>query len=226
MTNTIENIADVGAGAPTIKEPHWRNASVAESPRTPSQDLWSAQEGVSRSAREDRVEIKGLYGVLRAGKDVGNRVAADIRGLGQVGDLMSQVHVALAGIVKSFPPFPPGSDERERFLESVAGIRAMIDRLSFPAVQHRAVSEVLGAPAFTDGAASDQALNAGLEQVGRLAIDLKTARAALGESANIGLPDGTEEPIYVGQSQSVGKALLEGNLSIGGKSRYSQEIFN
>lgn len=46
--------------------------------------------------------------------------------------VLQQMHVALEEVRKSYPPFPPGSEERVRRLRQYTALRAMIDRLTIP----------------------------------------------------------------------------------------------
>ena len=63
-------------------------------------------------------------------------VAADIRTtdqtMEQVGTTVGAMKKDLEVIVKNYPPFPSGSEERVKRLRSYAGLRAMIDRLTVP----------------------------------------------------------------------------------------------
>ena len=169
---------------------------------------------------EDSVDIQGLYGVLRTSKDAVNRVASEIRGLGEAKTLVSRVRDSLELIVKSFPPFPPGSLEREQFLNSVAGIRAMIERLTFPPAQGKAIAETLSGEAFVNSNASDQTLFAGLDHVGALAGNLSVAQSRLSDAIQVGkINNQAEDAQFVEQSQGVGQALSSGKLSIGQETR-------
>jgi hypothetical protein len=49
-----------------------------------------------------------------------------------VGDTLQRMSSELEAIVKNYPPFPPGSEERLHRLRAYAGLRDMIDRLTIP----------------------------------------------------------------------------------------------
>ena len=49
-----------------------------------------------------------------------------------VGDTIDQMSEQLEAIVKNYPPFPPGSEERVQRLRSYAALRQIIDRLTVP----------------------------------------------------------------------------------------------
>lgn len=180
-----------------------------------------------KNTNTDSVDIQGLYGVLSTSKDAVNRVATEIRGLGEAKSLVARVRDSLELIVKSFPPFPPGSLEREQFLNSVAGIRAMIERLSFPPVHSEEISRTFSGDAFVNTEASDQALSAGLDHIGALADSLGVAQGKLSDAIQVrNINNRTEDAYFIEQSQSLGHALLVGKLSIGQESRLIHGLLN
>jgi hypothetical protein len=175
----------------------------------------------------DSVDIQGLYGVLSTSKDAVNRVATEIRGLGEAKSLVARVRDSLELIVKNFPPFPPGSLEREQFLNSVAGIRAMIERLSFPSTQGEAISKTFSDVAFVNAEASDQDLSAGLDHIWALEEDLGAAQSKLSDAIQVrNINSRTEDAYFIEQSQSLGQVLLVGKLSIGQESRLIHGMLN
>lgn len=184
---------------------------------------WSGRQ----STNADSVDIQGLYGVLSTSKDAVNRVATEIRGLGEAKSLVARVRDSLEFIVKSFPPFPPGSLEREQFLNSVAGIRAMIERLSFPSSQSEAISKTFSDKAFVNTEASDLDLSSGLEHIWELEENLGDAQSKLSDTIQVrNVNNRTEDAYYIEQSQSLGHALLVGKLSIGQESRLIHGMLN
>jgi hypothetical protein len=52
--------------------------------------------------------------------------------MAQIDDYLKQMNVNLDGIVKQFPPYPPGSEDRVRLLKSYSALRALINRLTVP----------------------------------------------------------------------------------------------
>jgi hypothetical protein len=65
-----------------------------------------------------------------------NNVARNIRvadqSMGKIEDLIQKMKDNLNGIVKQYPPFPPGSEERVRLLKNFNSFRKQIDQLTFP----------------------------------------------------------------------------------------------
>ncbi len=52
--------------------------------------------------------------------------------LQQVDDSIERMKAELVKIIKMFPPYPPGSEERVRALRACAGCRKLIDQLTIP----------------------------------------------------------------------------------------------
>jgi len=48
------------------------------------------------------------------------------------GDTLDKMSGSLEAIVKNYPPFPQGSEERVRWLRSYSGLREVIERLTIP----------------------------------------------------------------------------------------------
>jgi hypothetical protein len=52
--------------------------------------------------------------------------------LDEVEDYIDHLKAQLERIIKNFPPFPPGSEERIQLLRSFAAFRRLIDQLTIP----------------------------------------------------------------------------------------------
>jgi hypothetical protein len=103
------------------------------------------------------VHVSSEYQRLSALHDREHAVAATIRtidqGLKAAGTTVDAMKRELEVIVKNFPPFPPGSEERVRRLRSYAALRTMIDRLTFPPEEQTRMAGEKGKkaePAATD----------------------------------------------------------------------------
>jgi hypothetical protein len=59
--------------------------------------------------------------------------------LKEVEDYVDQLKAQLERIIKNFPPFPPGSEERIQLLRSFAAFRKLIDQLTIPPVEESRV---------------------------------------------------------------------------------------
>jgi hypothetical protein len=52
--------------------------------------------------------------------------------LNEMEDYIDRLKAQLERILKNFPPFPPGSEERIQLLRSFAAFRRLIDQLTIP----------------------------------------------------------------------------------------------
>jgi hypothetical protein len=66
--------------------------------------------------------------------------------MGKIKTLIDRMIEQFGSIVKNYPPFPPGSEERVKFLRAFAAIRRQIDQLSFSAKDEGA-SKITADPA-------------------------------------------------------------------------------
>ncbi|MEW5789619.1 MAG: hypothetical protein AB1899_17385 [Pseudomonadota bacterium] len=164
-------------------------------------------------------QVQTLFNRIKADKENINQAAGEIRSLGEARELVRRAGNALDNIVKSFPPYPPGSMEREAFLNSVAGIRAMIERLTFPpGADGGGVRDVLSGRAFTDPAASDEELALGLRRINEEVEQLARDQVHLAAQVLPSKPEGSEES-FLAESRGVGRSLLETRQSIGRDTR-------
>lgn len=188
---------------------------------------WPNRQSSNVESVVESVDIQGFYGVLSSSKDAVNRIATEIRGLGEAKDLVVPVRDNLELLVKNFPPFPPGSYEREQFLNSVAGIRAMIERLSLPSTQSEAISMAFSGDAFVNAEASDQDLSAGLADMWALQENLGVAQNRMSDAIQVrNINNRSEDAYFTEQSQSLGHALFVSKLSIGQEPRLIQGMLN
>jgi hypothetical protein len=96
----------------------------------------------SENANDDSGERAGIakstleFNRLTAQTDRPYTVAASIRTMDQtmetVGTTVYAMKKELEVVLKNYPPFPPGSQERVKQLRRFAGLRTMIDRLTVP----------------------------------------------------------------------------------------------
>lgn len=225
MINSIDSAGSVVLAQSGQAVAEWKIPEAASAPKVNRDVPLGAQNMGSTS--EDSVYTQGLYGVLRTSKDAVNQVASDIRGLGEAKKLVARVRDNLELIVKSFPPYPPGGLEREQFLNSVAGIRAMIERLTFPPDQSKVISETLSGDAFVNAGASTEALSAGLDRVGVLTTTLGDVQNKLSVGIQVNkINNQAEDAFFIQQSQSVGQVLLSDRLSIGREFRLILGMLN
>lgn len=87
----------------------------------------------SQSGDSYNLRLKGDYQgfkEIQAIKLRLNELAERIRGLEKREDVLEELKSNLNQINKFFPPYPPGSEERVKFLKSFVAFRVLIDRLT------------------------------------------------------------------------------------------------
>jgi flagellin-like hook-associated protein FlgL len=98
------------------------------------------------NARRSRSTFQSLQAV----NDSLNMVAMSIRtadnAMESIGKLIDQMKAQLEVIVKNYPPFPPGSEDRVKLLNSFNMLKRQIDQLTIPP-NNRGVWKILSDPA-------------------------------------------------------------------------------
>ena len=168
-----------------------------------------SQKDGSRGSTEP---LKGHFGVdkLETIHSRFNSVARTIRvadeNMGKIENYIDSMETESQRIVKNYPPFPPGSEERVKRLKSIAAFRRLIDQLTIPppkelAVKimlehdvvyktnysqkvfsesdlHQTIPEGLDIPQLPEGA-DDEALHAFTEKLGAAREMLRQMRSEL-----------------------------------------------
>jgi hypothetical protein len=179
--------------------------------RIKAQTVESGRDAIPE--REQEVLLRE-FGALNARKEAMGQVATEVRGVGEARDMLARAKTQLEQVVKSFPPFPPGSLEREQYLSSVAGIRSMIEQLTIPREPLNQLNEALGQRALINSEVSDELLNSGLEGLTRADSVLAAVQADMAKSAAPAKESEADEAYYVVQSKRVGAALAQQGVAI------------
>lgn len=83
-----------------------------------------------------------------------NQVADSVREadstMQQVGDTLNRMKGSLEGIIKNYPPFPPGSEQRVKALKSFAALRNEIEKMTYPP-EPSLVPKLIADPAKSPG---------------------------------------------------------------------------
>jgi hypothetical protein len=128
-----------------------RTGQVAGSPAQQSH----AEHRISAPQNDSAAWVKesrssAAFGRLQAIKSGINLIATNIRAadsaMEAIGTHIDRMKASLEGIVKSYPPFPPGSEERVELLKSFSTIRRLIDQLTVPPTDDGA-SRIMADPA-------------------------------------------------------------------------------
>jgi hypothetical protein len=100
----------------------------------------SVQVSQSQSAFDDLQAFNSILNSLATSIKVGDST------MGKIKTLIDRMKEQLGGIIKNYPPFPPGSEERVKFLRSFTALRRQIDQLSFSSNDEGA-SKIMADPA-------------------------------------------------------------------------------
>lgn len=99
----------------------------------PGRKINSPKEGSSRWVQVS--QSQSSFNSLQSANSSLNFAAMSIRiadeAMGRVETYIDQMKAELGKIIKNYPPFPPGSEERVKFLRSFTALRRQIDQLSF-----------------------------------------------------------------------------------------------
>lgn len=106
-------------------------------------------------------------------------IAAALRAIDQADARARAIEQEIAAMVKNYPPFPPGSEERLRYLRSISALRQQLDALTIP--PRPDVAAQAAAPPPPDVAAPDAVWQRHAEDLGRYRADLGRVKQALSE---------------------------------------------
>lgn len=202
--NTVEL---VGASAPGVAVPAKGPARVAVGPLSLSMGTDQVNEG-------DEAISLSRFGPLDSTKEVLGQVATGVRELANARKLVQRAQQQLELVVKSFPPFPPGSTEREQYLNSVAGIRSIIEKLTIPPELGEQLKQALSQPALTNSDATTDLLPAGMDGLSRAESVLAEVQANMENQVFPSRANSGEESFVVDQSKRVGAELLRQGAAI------------
>lgn len=111
--------------------------SLGQAGSSPPTEARSITEFQPPARREVEVTSsqRGFIALANA-KDEALRVAQSVRqadrGLGQVGELLQGMRQEAETLLKIYPPYPPGSERRVEYLNSINGLRQQLEAMTFP----------------------------------------------------------------------------------------------
>jgi len=136
-----------------------------------------------------------------------NQTAREARQVAEGRKLVDRARKELELVVKSFPPFPPGSAEREQYLRSVAGIRTIIDQLTIAPESRERLENILGQGPMINADLPAQTLAEGMTTLDQAGAILADIGAGLVKTINDKLPQMGSEGDFAGRSHDIGVAL-------------------
>lgn len=83
-------------------------------------------------SQQDSIGFKGLWRTNETLSGVATSVRSADIAMEDINADIEQMKASLDAIIKNYPPFPPGSQDRIRFLRMFNGLREQIDKLSAP----------------------------------------------------------------------------------------------
>lgn len=88
------------------------------------------------AAPAETVQMHAAYARLAAIKEDATALATSVResarALQQARELVGAMRERSLAIIKNYPPFPPGSDERRQYLEGIQTLRRQMEALIYP----------------------------------------------------------------------------------------------
>jgi hypothetical protein len=136
-------------------------------------DSLKPKSGTSRRISLPKEDPSGQVPVSQSGEafddfqalnTIRNAVATSIRvansTMGKIETIIDRMKEQLGRIIKNYPPFPPGSEERVKFLRSFKALRQEIDQLSFSSNDEGA-TKIMADPAVVPQAGDSNAVTGG-----------------------------------------------------------------
>ena len=133
----MEIINNIPASGPAFRFSQSRPAKTLDS-LSHRQSTKKTTMSLKDGSRGSTGPLKGHFGVdkLETIHSTYNSVAETIRvadeNMGKIENYIDRMKTELQRIVKNYPPFPPGSEERVKRLKNVNAFRRLIDQLTIP----------------------------------------------------------------------------------------------
>ncbi len=188
----VTEITGMGSNYPVVGQtPAAATPAVSTSAQTtavPGSSSDPAASTVSKSTQS--AQTVGLFARSQERQTVLNDAATSVRDTGRAVQhtlgLLDQTKQSLNQIVKMWPPYPAGSTQREAILNDVAGLRKMVEQLTFPPAESlKQVGQVLGPQSGSAGTAGVQGVAAAVKDgmAGLAALNPSSASdAAVGQA--------------------------------------------
>jgi hypothetical protein len=131
----IQNNISVGAPAFRLSQNRAHRTFDTQRLRLSSHNrLMSPSEGSQgfTTSLKERFDIEKLETTHARFNSVARTIRVADENMGKIENYIDRMKAELERIVKSYPPFPPGSEERVKRLKSINAFRRLIDQLTIP----------------------------------------------------------------------------------------------
>jgi flagellin-like hook-associated protein FlgL len=135
----------------SLKQKVGTNRRINVPKEDPSGEVKVSQNGASFD------DLQALNAFLNS---VAMRIRVADSTMGKIETIIDRMKEELGRIIKNYPPFPPGSEERVKFLRSFKALRQEIDQLSFSTTDE-AASKITADPAVASQAGDSNAVTSG-----------------------------------------------------------------
>ncbi len=145
-------------------------------------DAASPRQGQDAS-KPKLTAFASLAGVKEEAQAVAQSVREGARVLDRAAELVQAMRREALAILKNYPPFPPGAEERRQYLESIAALRRQMEALIVPPEARPAQGLPLPVgqrlPVLDPGDATDGEVEGFYQALDRLDQELMQARQSL-----------------------------------------------
>ena len=153
------------------------NTAISLPKEDPSGEVKVSQSGAALD------DLQALNAFLNS---VAMRIRVADSTMAKIETIIDRMKEELGKIIKNYPPFPPGSEERVKFLRSFKALRQEIDKLSFSSNDEGA-SKIMADPTVVPQAGDSKAVAGGKGP--RLAINSQQVHTA---PTGLNIPDLSE----------------------------------
>lgn len=180
-------------------------------------------EGKTSLQVSEDTALASVYSKINATKSGYNSIYAGIRAadktMDKIGGILDRMKSDLEGVAKkTYPPYPPGSEERTRVLKSYSSLRRLISQLTIPPDRQDA-AKALDIPELPEDA-TDKDIQGAIHSIDNATQILRQRQADLARDAvqishslNIGDAEGVElnqgSEYMVGKSEELKNSLAQ-----------------
>ncbi len=134
MVNEIANVGPF-SGPPVLQG---RDRAAQVTPMGANAPVEASRAGATDALIPPR---QAVFAAMVASKDEALRVAQSVRqtvrALEEVQATVRAMQAAVQAVVKQYPPFPPGSEQRLQYLNSISALRQQLEAMTIPPPANR-----------------------------------------------------------------------------------------